>query len=250
MRLVSWNVNGLRAVLQKGFLDFLADARPDVVCLQEIRARPDQLDLALPGYTLLWHPAERPGYAGTAVFTRPAPRSVSRGLGPRMPDPEGRVLTVEYDAFHLVNVYTPNAQRGLTRLAYRLRWEAALRRYLRTLEQRKPVVFGGDLNVAHREIDLARPAANVGNPGFTPQERAAFDRLLRDGYLDTFRVFTPDGGHYTWWAQFANARARNIGWRIDYFCISAVLRPQLMAAGIRADVYGSDHCPVTLELDA
>ncbi len=250
MRLVSWNVNGLRAVLKKGFAEFIADARPDVLCLQEVRARPEQIDLALPGYALLWHPAERPGYAGTAVFTRTAPRSVARGLGLRTPDPEGRVLTVEFDAFQLVNVYTPNAQRGLTRLAYRLRWDAAFRRYLRRLERIKPVVFCGDLNVAHREIDLARPAANAGNPGFTPQERAAFDRLLRDGYLDTFRVFTPDGGHYTWWAQFANARARNIGWRIDYFCLSAALRPRLAAARIRADVYGSDHCPVTLELDA
>jgi len=250
MRLVSWNVNGLRAVLKKGFLEFVADARPDVLCLQEVRARPEQIELALPGYTQIWHPAERPGYAGTAVFTRTAPRSVSRGLGPRTPDSEGRVLTVEFDTFQLVNVYTPNAQRGLTRLAYRLRWDAAFRRYLRRLAQRKPVVFCGDLNVAHREIDLARPAANVGNPGFTPQERAGFDRLLRDGYLDTFRAFTVDGGHYTWWAQFANARARNIGWRIDYFCLATALRPRLAAAGIRADVYGSDHCPVTLELDA
>ncbi len=253
MKLVSWNVNGIRAVLRKGFLDYVADAGADIICLQETRATLEQsgLDalLALAGYRTIWNPARKPGYAGTAVLTRIAPADVRLGLGVRSHDQEGRLITLDLGDFLLVNCYTPNAQRGLTRLAYRLKWDAAFRRYLRQLRSIKPVVFCGDLNVAHKEIDLARPKENVNNAGFTPQERRSFGRTLGLGFVDTFREFCPEGGHYTWWAQFAGARARNIGWRIDYFCASESLRPRLASAAIEPQVMGSDHCPVTLVID-
>jgi exodeoxyribonuclease-3 len=246
---VSWNVNGLRACLRKGFRDFVAASDADVICLQEIRARPEQVDLELPGWTVHWNPALRRGYAGTAVLTREAPRAVYPGMGDEAHDREGRVLTAEFDDLHLVTVYTPNAQRELTRLDYRTReWDPAFLRFVRGLEKTKPVVFCGDLNVSHREIDLANPGPNRGNAGFTDEERAGFDRLLAAGFVDTFREFETGGGHYTWWSNRKGVRERNIGWRLDYFLVSGVLRPRLRTAGILADVLGSDHCPVTLEL--
>ena len=250
MRLVSWNVNGLRSVLKKGFLQFLEEIQADVVCLQEVRALPEQVELQVDGYRTLWNPAERKGYSGTLVLTRPEPQAVAPGLGTPEHDTEGRVLRVTYPDFHLVNVYTPNAKRGLGRLDYRTRsWDPDFLAYLKLLERDRPVVFCGDLNVAHKEIDLANPKGNVQNPGFTPEERAGFDRIADAGFVDTFREFTKEGGHYTWWSQMGNAREKNIGWRIDYFCISPALRPRLRASWIRPDVFGSDHCPIVLELD-
>ena len=250
MRYLSWNVNGLRAALGKGLRETLAASGADLILLQEVRANPDQAALDLPGCTAYWNPAQRRGYAGTMVLARPRPRQVWSGIGAAEHDREGRVLTLEFDDHHLVNVYTPNSQRGLTRLDYRAGdWDPAFLRYLRRLQKRKPVVLGGDLNVAHREIDLANPRSNRRNAGFTDEERAGFDRLLAAGLVDTFREFTTEGGHYTWWAQFADARARNVGWRVDYFLISAALRPRLAAAEILPEVMGSDHCPVTMELD-
>ena len=249
MRLMSWNVNGIRAALKKGFLDFVAQARPDVLCLQETRALPEQVGLEVAGYRAFWNPAEKKGYSGTLTLSRAEPLSVRRGLGDPAHDSEGRVLTLEYPDFFLVNVYTPNAQRALTRLAYRTQeWDPAFLAYLQRLEREKPAVLCGDLNVAHKEIDLANPKSNVNNAGFTPQERASFDRLMAAGFVDTFRAFTREGGHYTWWSQMGRAREKNVGWRIDYFCVSAPLRPRLKRAEIRPDVQGSDHCPIGLEL--
>lgn len=250
MKLVSWNVNGIRAVRRKGFDDYFASANADVVCLQEVRAAADQAAFEPAGYHTVWNAAAKAGYSGVAVYTRVEPHSVSLGVGARKFDVEGRLLALEFDEFFLVNCYAPNAQRGLARLPFRLSWDRLFRRRLRELDAVKPVVFCGDLNVAHREIDLARPKDNVMNPGFTIEERRSFSRTLAAGYVDTFREFVRDGGHYTWWAQFTNARARNIGWRIDYFCISTRLRPRLEAATIEPRVMGSDHCPVTLSLDA
>lgn len=249
MKLVSWNVNGLRSILRKGFLDYLEKERPDVLCLQETRCSPDDVEQLWPvSYATFWHVAEKPGYSGTALFTKPRPLAVTRGMGPRVPDREGRVLKAEFPDFFLVNVYVPNSQRELTRLAYRQQWDTDFRRYLRRLERRKPVIFCGDLNVAHTELDLANPKANVGNHGFTPEERAGFTALIKAGFVDTFREFESGGGHYTWWSQMPGVRARNVGWRIDYFLISAALRPRLKAAFIRPAVMGSDHCPVGIEL--
>jgi exodeoxyribonuclease-3 len=249
MKLISWNVNGIRSVLRKGFLDFLAARRPDVLCLQETRAAPaDVGGLRLPGYLQYWNAAAKRGYAGTAIFTRPRPMAVTPGLGMARHDREGRVLTAEYRTFYLVNVYTPNSKRDLSRLAYREAWDRAFFRYLKRLEKKKPVVFCGDLNVAHEEIDLTYPKANRKNHGFTDEERRGFRRLVQGGFMDTFREFHKEGGHYTWWSRMHNARKRNIGWRIDYFGISAALRPKLRAAGILAGVRGSDHAPVTAEI--
>ncbi|MBN2507370.1 MAG: exodeoxyribonuclease III [Verrucomicrobia bacterium] len=249
MRLVSWNVNGLRAILRRNFLDYLAGDRPDVLCLQETRAGPDEVEQLWPAaYTTYWNPARKKGYAGTALFTKRRPLSVRPGLGLPAHDAEGRVLTAEFEEFYVVNVYVPNAQRGLTRLKYRQQWDAEFLRFLKRLERRKPVVFCGDLNVAHTELDLASPKANVHNHGFTPEERAGFDAFMRKGFVDTFREFEKGGGHYTWWSQMPGVRARNIGWRIDYVLVSKALRPRLKRAFIRSDVFGSDHCPVGIEL--
>jgi exodeoxyribonuclease-3 len=249
MKLVSWNVNGLRAALRKGFLEYLARERPDVLCLQETRCSPDEVEQLWPAdYATFWHGAEKRGYSGTAIFTRTRPLAVTRGLSRRAPDREGRVLTAEFPDFLLVNAYVPNSQRELTRLAYRQEWDAQLRRYLVRLARRKPVILCGDLNVAHTELDLANPRANEGNHGFTPEERAGFTALLAAGFVDTFREFESGGGHYTWWSQMPGVRARNVGWRIDYFLISSALRPRLRRAFIRPDVMGSDHCPVGIEL--
>ncbi|HYT61416.1 MAG TPA: exodeoxyribonuclease III [Haliangiales bacterium] len=250
MKLISWNVNGLRAILRKNFLDYLDAEKPDVLCLQETKAGPNDVEQLWPvAYTTYWNTAAKKGYAGTAIFTRTRPLHVTCGIGIAGHDTEGRVLTAEFADFFLVNVYVPNSQRELMRLAYRQEWDCDFRRYLKKLERRKPVIFCGDLNVAHTEIDLANPKANVRNHGFTPEERAGFRALVKAGFLDTFREFEPGGGYYTWWSPATNARKRNIGWRIDYFLISAALRPRLKRAFLRADVTGSDHCPVGIEID-
>ncbi|MBU6402114.1 MAG: exodeoxyribonuclease III [Verrucomicrobia bacterium] len=249
MKIVSWNVNGLRAVLRKNFLDYLVDENPDILCLQETKASPNDVEqLWSAAYTTYWNVAHKKGYSGTSIFTKTRPARVTYGLGLAVHDQEGRVITAEYADFFLVNVYVPNSRRELTRLAYRQQWDRDFLRYLCKLERRKPVVFCGDLNVAHTEIDLANPKANVRNHGFTPEERAGFSAFVKAGFLDTFRVFEPRGGHYTWWTPFGGARSRNIGWRIDYVLISAALRPRLQRAFIRADVPGSDHCPVGIGL--
>ncbi|MBU8869619.1 MAG: exodeoxyribonuclease III [Gemmatimonadales bacterium] len=249
MKFISWNVNSLRACIKKGFLDFLADSGADVVCLQEVRARPEQVAEEFPGYTMHWNPAQKLGYSGTAILTRTPPLAVFPGLGLALHDTEGRVLTAEFTDFYLVTVYTPNAQRELSRLDYRhLEWDRDFLKFMRKLEKKKPVIFCGDLNVSHREIDLANPGPNRGNAGFTDEERAGFDRILDAGFIDTFREFETGGGHYTWWSNRQGVRERNIGWRLDYFLISGVLRSRMVDAGIRPEVLGSDHCPITLEL--
>lgn len=248
MKLISWNVNGIRAVMKKGFVEFVRRSKPEVLCVQETKANQEQVDLELPGYHHYWNAAERKGYAGTAVFTKIEPLSVRNDMGIDEHDHEGRVMTLEFPDFHLVNVYTPNAKRDLSRLDYRMQWDKDFLAYLKKLEKKKPVIFCGDLNVAHQEIDLANPKANVGNHGFTPQEREGFGNFIKAGFVDTFREFHQQGGHYTWWAVFGNARQRNVGWRIDYFVISSSLRPRLQKAFILSAVMGSDHCPVGIVL--
>ncbi len=249
MKLVSWNVNGLRSILGKGLPAYLRNAEADIVCLQEIKARPDQVDHDFDGYHMFWNPAQKPGYSGTALLSRKKPLAVTNGIGRDEHDREGRVITAEFRDFFVVNVYTPNSQRELTRLDYRTReWTPAFIAFLTDLKKRKPVVFCGDMNVAHREIDLARPKENTRNAGFTPEEREAFDRVLDAGFLDTFREFENGGGHYTWWSYQSMARERNIGWRIDYVCVSPTLRPGLTSAFIEPGVGGSDHCPVGITL--
>ena len=249
MKLISWNVNGIRAAIKKGFQDFFEHCDADIVCLQETRANLEQIPYDFPGYTLHLYPAEKKGYSGTAVLSRVELLNVTRGMGIAEHDKEGRLITVELEDFHLVTVYTPNSQRGLTRLEYRTKqWDKAFGKHLKKLEKSKPVVFCGDLNVAHKEIDLTNPKSNHNNAGFTDEERATFDSLLRNGFCDTFREFCDEGGHYTWWSNFGKARQRNVGWRIDYFCISECLRPRLKKASIMPDVMGSDHCPVSIEI--
>jgi exodeoxyribonuclease-3 len=249
VKLISWNVNGLRAVLRKGGFAFLAEEQPDVLCLQETRARQDQVDAILPEYPYqYWNPAQKPGYSGTACFSKIEALQVRLGMGRSEHDSEGRLLTLTFPDYHLVNVYTPNAQRGLVRLPYRQQWDRDFRVYLLELEQTKPVVFCGDLNVAHQEIDLTHPKANRLNAGFTDQERDGFSRHLAAGFIDTFREFCTEGGHYTWWSLATRARERNVGWRIDYFCISRRLRPALSSAYILPQIMGSDHCPVEITL--
>ena len=248
MLLLSWNVNGLRSALTKNFADFVKKYDPDCLCLQETKASGD-IELKLPAYTLFWNHARKAGYAGTAVLTKIKPLKSACGIGISKHDGEGRVITLEFKDFFLVNVYVPNAKRDLSRLPYRSKeWDADFLKYLKNLEKKKPVFFGGDLNVAHREIDLTYPKANVNNHGFTPEERAGFDRVAAAGFIDSFREFEKGGGHYTWWSQFSDCRARNIGWRIDYVCVSAPLRPRLKKAFILKEVMGSDHCPVGIEL--
>jgi exodeoxyribonuclease III len=251
MRLISWNVNGVRSALSKGLLDFMTADRADVFCFQETKATAEQVqEVAWPkGYHAFWNPAQKKGYSGTAVFSRERPESVSFGLGIDEHDREGRVITLEFADFNLVNVYTPNSRRGLTRLEYRTGlWDRAFRDYVLRLNLHKPVILCGDLNVAHTEIDLANPKANVRNAGFTIEERESFGQLLAAGFLDSFRQFEPGPGHYSWWSYRNSARARNIGWRIDYFCVSAALGGRLKSAFIRPEVPGSDHCPVGLIL--
>jgi len=252
VKLVSWNVNGIRAVLKKGAMDYLAAVQADVICLQEIKAHPGDVQHIAwpPGYEVWWNSADKKGYSGTAVLTRLKPKSVTNGLGTAVHDREGRVITAEFADFFLVNVYQPNSQRGLTRLDYRVKeWDPVFRAFLNKLEKKgKPVVFCGDLNVAHTEIDLTNPKSNRRNAGFTEEERTNFSTLLDDGRVDTFREFEKGPGHYSWWSQMMNCRARNIGWRVDYFVASEKLRPALKRAWISPEVRGSDHCPVGLEL--
>ena len=250
VKLISWNVNGLRAVLRKNFLEYLDSEAPDVLCLQETKAGPNDVEQLWPAaFTTHWYTAERKGYSGTVVFTKNRPLKISQGIGIETHDREGRVVTAEYGDFFLVNVYVPNSQRELTRLPYRQEWDRDFLRYLKKLEKRKPVIFCGDLNVAHTEIDLANPKSNMKNHGFTPEERAGFGALVKAGFVDTFREFEKGGGHYTWWSPMAGARARNVGWRLDYFLVSPALRPRLKSAFIRREILGSDHCPVGIELD-
>ncbi len=250
MKIVSWNVNGLRAVLRKRFLEFLDEERPDVICLQETKCMAEDLaEVTWPrGYRAHFNSARKKGYSGTAILTRRAPVEVRPHMGVRAHDAEGRVLTAEFADFHLVNVYVPNSKRDLSRLEYRQKWDRDFLRYLKKLEAHKPVVFCGDLNVAHQALDLTHPKANVRNHGFTPEERAGMDAFIAAGFVDTFREFEKGGGHYTWWRPFGGARERNIGWRIDYFLVSAALRPRLRRAAILRDVVGSDHCPVVIDL--
>lgn len=248
-KLISWNVNGIRAILGKGFLDFVAEENPDILCLQEVKANRDQVDLALDGYEIFWNGAEKKGYSGTAIFTKIKPINATLGFGKPEHDNEGRVITLEFEEYFLVTVYTPNSQNALRRLDYRVKeWDKAFREHVQNLDKSKPVIFCGDLNVAHKEIDIAHPAANVKTAGFTPQERASFTKLIDAGFLDTFRLFNSEPHQYTWWSYRTRARERNVGWRIDYFCVSERLEPHLKDAGILADVYGSDHCPVTLDI--
>lgn len=247
MKVLSWNVNGFRAVLNKGFISFVDAFQPDILMLQETKAGGD-IQVSLPGYLQYWCNAKKKGYAGTAVFTKERPVSSAYGLGMKAHDDGGRVITLEYGAYYLVNVYTPNSGRGLPRHAYRQQWDSDFLSYIRRLEQKKPVVFGGDLNVAHQEIDLANPKENKRNAGFTAEERAGFDQLIIAGFIDTFREFNNEPGQYTWWGMWNNLRQRNIGWRVDYFLISHALRHFLKDAFILSKVRGSDHCPVGIEL--
>ena len=247
MKLVSWNVNGLRAVMGKGFMDFFRSVDADVFCLQETKLQAGQIEMDLPGYYQYWNYAEKKGYSGTAIFSKKEPVSVQYGIGIEEHDREGRVITLEFEGFYMVTVYTPNAQRELTRLDYRMEWEDAFLSYLKKLEEKKPVIFCGDLNVAHRPIDLKNPASNKNNAGFTEQERGKMDKLLESGFSDTFRYFYPDlEGAYSWWSYMFHAREKNAGWRIDYFIVSNALQPLLRDAAIHNDVFGSDHCPVSL----
>ncbi len=250
MKFVSWNVNGLRACVRKGFLDYFHDIDADFFSVQETKLQEGQIDLKLPGYHQFWNYAERKGYSGTAVFTKHEPFSVSYGFSPDEKEEEGRLITLEYESFYLVNVYTPNSRRDLARLGYRLEWESRMREYLTSLDERKPVIYCGDLNVAHKEIDLRNAKTNIGNSGFTYEERKKMTELLQSGFTDTFRYFYPDKtGAYTWWSYMNNVRERNIGWRIDYFIVSDRLRNCLRRAEIHSHIYGSDHCPVFLEMD-
>ncbi len=249
MRMISWNVNGLRAVVKKGFYESFAALDADVFCLQETKLQAGQIELELPGYDQYWDYAEKKGYSGTAVFTRVPPLSVRQGIGIPEHDTEGRCVTLEFEEFFLVCVYTPNAQDGLKRLDYRMSWEDAFREYLLSLDAVKPVVVCGDMNVAHQEIDLKNPKTNRGNPGFSDEERAKFSELLDAGFTDTFRSRYPElEDAYTWWSYRAAARERNVGWRIDYFLVSDRLAPRISKAFICPEVFGSDHCPVGLEL--
>lgn len=249
MRFFSWNVNGLRAVAGKGFADIFDSLDADFVCLQETKLQAGQIDMPFDGYESYWDYAEKKGYSGTAVYTRRKPLSVRRGMGVDKHDHEGRIVTLEFDDFFLVNVYVPNSQDELKRLDYRMEWEHDFCDYVVGLDAAKPVVICGDMNVAHREIDLARPATNRRNPGFTDEERECFTQLLAHGFIDTFRHFYPDAKDaYSWWSYRFKAREKNIGWRIDYFLVSERLLPRLAEAGICSDIYGSDHCPVYITL--
>ena len=249
MKLISWNVNGLRACLGKGFLDYFQRADADVFCLQETKLQAGQVELELPGYHQYWNYAEKKGYSGTAIFSRREPRSVRHGVGVEELDHEGRLITLEFDDCDVVTCYTPNAQEGLKRIDHRMAWEDAFRAYLKALDREKPVLVCGDLNVAHQEIDLKNPGPNRGNAGFSDQEREKFTRLLESGFTDSFRYLYPDAtGRYSWWSYRFNARKNNAGWRIDYWLLSDRLRDRILRAEIESEVFGSDHCPVLLEI--
>lgn len=251
MKLISWNVNGIRAVLKKNFLEFLEEHDPDVLLLQEVKAERDQVDEPFEekGWHVSWNPAVKKGYSGVAVLSKVEPLSVTAGIGINEHDQEGRVLTLEFDEFFVVNVYTPNSQNELRRLPYRIEWNAAFLDHVKSLEKSKPVIFTGDLNVAHQEIDLARPKNNRKSAGFSDEERAGFDDIVAAGFVDTFRHFHPDEPeHYSWWSYRGGARAKNVGWRIDYFCVSQSFMDRVDSSIILPDVMGSDHCPVQLEI--
>ncbi|AND40085.1 exodeoxyribonuclease III [Cytobacillus oceanisediminis] len=250
MKLVSWNVNGIRACVKKGFMDYFKEVDADIFCIQESKLQEGQIELILEGYHQYWNYAIKKGYSGTAVFTKKEPLSVRYGLGDDETEPEGRILTLEYEGFYLVNVYTPNSQRDLARLPNRLEWEERIREYLLGLDQIKPVIMCGDLNVAHFEIDLKNAKSNRGNSGFTDEERGKMTRLLGSGFVDAFRYKYPEAeGAYTWWSYMAKVRERNIGWRIDYFIVSEKLKERILDSQIHCDIMGSDHCPVALELE-
>ena len=248
MKLISWNVNGLRACVQKGFLDIFKELDADMFCIQESKLQEGQISLELEGYHQYWNYAIKKGYPGTAIFTRREPMSVAYGIGIEEHDQEGRVITLEFAEFYLVTVYTPNSQSELARLDYRMRWEDAFLSYLKGLEEKKPIVFCGDLNVAATEKDIKNPKANVKNAGFTPEEREKFQCVLNSGFIDTYRYFYPEKIEYSWWSYRFKARERNAGWRIDYFCVSESLKEKLMDAKIHTEIMGSDHCPVELDI--
>ncbi len=248
-KLISWNVNGLRAAVTKGFLDFFADADADIFCLQETKLSEGQIELDLPGYYDYWNYAEKKGYSGVAMFTKEKPLAVTYGLGLEEHDQEGRVICAEFPEYYVVTCYTPNSQRGLTRLAYRMDWEDAFLAYVKALDAKKPVIFCGDLNVAHKEIDLKNPKTNRKNAGFTDEEREKMTALLAAGFTDSFRRLYPDlEGAYSWWSYMGGARAKNVGWRIDYFIVSNRLKDAIAEARIHSEILGSDHCPVELDL--
>lgn len=251
MKLLSWNVNGLRACMGKGFIDSILLQNPDIVCIQETKMQPDQAEVPLDGYFKFWNSAEKKGYSGTAVFIKKEPLSVTyNGMNIDEHSKEGRMITVETDDFYLVNVYTPNSQDGLKRIDYRMKWEDDLLAYLKELDKTKPVILCGDLNVAHEEIDLKNPKTNRGNAGFSDEERQKMTQLLSQGFIDTFRYLNPEAtGRYSWWSYRFNARKNNAGWRIDYFIVSERLKDKIADADILSDIYGSDHCPVTLTLN-
>jgi exodeoxyribonuclease-3 len=249
MKLVSWNVNGLRAIVKKGFEEIFSNFDADVFCLQETKLSEGQIDLSFDGYESYWNYADKKGYSGTAIFTRKKPLKVTTGIGLEQHDHEGRVVTLEFDDFYLVDVYTPNAQTELARLSYRMEWERDFMTYVCALDKRKPVVICGDMNVAHNEIDLKNPASNHNNPGFTDKEREAFTRLLEAGFNDTYRTLHPDEVQYSWWSYRFRAREKNIGWRIDYFLVSNRLMKRVADASIHSDITGSDHCPVSIIID-
>jgi len=250
MKLVSWNVNGIRACVKKGFLDYFKEVDADIFCLQETKLQEGQIELELEGYHQYWNYALKKGYSGTAIFTKQQPLSVKYGVGDEQEEPEGRIITLEFDTFYMVNVYALNAKRDLSRLDERLEWEDKIRAYLVELDAVKPVVYCGDLNVAHQPCDLKNAKSNVGNSGFTMEEREKMTDLLAAGFLDTFRYFYPDKeGAYTWWSYMAKVRERNIGWRIDYFIVSERLQSHLIDADIHSHILGSDHCPIVLEMN-
>lgn len=250
MKLISWNVNGIRACVGKGFLEFFKEIDADIFCIQESKMQEGQLELDLPGYYQYWNYAEKKGYSGTAVFTKKKPLSETKGIGIEEHDREGRVITLEFENFYMVTVYTPNSQNELARLDYRMTWEDAFLAYLKRLEETRPVIVCGDMNVAHREIDLKNPKTNRRNAGFTDEEREKFSILLENGFVDTYRYFYPEQeGIYSWWSYRFKAREKNAGWRIDYFLVSEVLKDRLKDAKILTDIMGSDHCPVELDLE-
>ena len=250
MKFISWNVNGLRACMGKGFMDFFNEIDADIFCLQETKLSEGQIELDTPGYHQYWNYAEKKGYSGTAVFTKKEPISVTYGIGIEVHDHEGRVITAEFDDFYFVDVYVPNSQRELTRLDYRMVWEDAFLSYVKKLDEKKPVIYCGDLNVAHKEIDLKNPKSNHMNAGFTDEERACFTKVTESGFIDSFRYFYPDEkDNYSWWSYMFKAREKNAGWRIDYFVVSEKIKDRMVDAKIHADILGSDHCPVELDIE-
>jgi exodeoxyribonuclease-3 len=250
MRIISWNVNGLRAALSKGFIDFVNEYNPDTICIQETKMQKGQATVDLADYEEFWNSAEKKGYSGTAIFTKIKPISVSYNIGKEEHNYEGRVITLEYEKYYLINVYTPNSQEKLARIDYRMKWEEDFLEYINNLDKNKPVIICGDLNVAHKEIDLKNPKSNAGNAGFSPQERDKISKLLDSGFVDTFRYLYPDAiEKYTWWSYRFNARVNNAGWRIDYFIVSEKLKENVIDSKIFQDVMGSDHCPICLDID-